>query len=76
MKYNKETKLIKAAIEYGRMQAINEIPMPKQIEEYSNSQLSEAANVLQAIALDNDYIIEFNGNKFKAIKPLDGKIDK
>ena len=81
MKYNDSinnnfTPLIKAAIEYGRMQAFSEIPTPKQFKEYSNSQLSKAAKVLQATALDNDYIIEFNGNGFKAIKHLEGKIDK
>lgn len=65
-----DTALIKAAIEYGRMQALNEIPMPKQFKEYSNSQLSKAANDLRATALDKDYIIEFNEDGFKAIKPL------
>ena len=81
MKYNYSinnnfTPLIKAAIEYGRMQAFSEIPVPKQFKEYSNSQLSKAANALQATALDNDYLIEFNGNEFKAIRPIKGELDK
>ena len=68
-----DTALIKAAIEYGHTQAINEIPMPKQLEEYSSFQLNKAANDLRAAALDKGYVIEFNEDGFKAIKPL---IDK
>lgn len=71
-----DTALIKAAIEYGRMQAFNEIPMPKQIREYSNSQLSKAASDLQDAALDKDCIIEFDENGFKEIKPLEGEINE
>lgn len=71
-----DTALIKAAIEYGRMQVFNEMPLPKRLEEYSSIQLSEAVNVLWITALNNGYSAEFNGNEFKAIKPLEGGNDK
>lgn len=65
-----DTALIKAAIEYGRMQAFNEIQVPKQVKEYISIKLSEAANDLRAAALNKGYVIEFNEDGFKAIKPL------
>lgn len=71
-----DTALIKTAIEYGRMQAFNEMPLPKQLKEYSSIQLSKTASHLWSIALDKGCIIEFDENGFKAIKPLEGGNDK
>lgn len=62
-------KLVEAAIEYGRAQAFNELPLPKQFKQEAKVKLDRAKHYFQYQACNVGYGVKFDGDEFKTFVP-------